>query len=220
MFVLCSTLLLAAGIASVQSKLANSNGVGLFKEVVKDVIEDVAPGWLGEKNEDEKEIADNLSEVIEEDCERVCPPSKEGDFGAHLIQCVQCIAEEFGSPLFPEFLEAVLVIRSPELLAREVDQKQELSDKQEESEGSLSSLENQILEEFGENSADLLEQLSDSFEDTGLALFTALLGPCKDYCDSVTVPNTDPVSCLKCINVSSLNESSQFIDRVLALFST
>lgn len=32
-----------------------------------------------------------------------------------MIQCIQCIAEEFGTSMLPEFLEAVLIIRSPEL---------------------------------------------------------------------------------------------------------
>ena len=38
--------------------------------------------------DDTKEIIDTLADVIEEDCQSVCPPAMGGDLGVHMIQCV------------------------------------------------------------------------------------------------------------------------------------
>ena len=192
-----------------------------FKEVAKDLFEGVVATAhrLGEEvvvDDNAKEIAENLVDIIEEDCESVCPPKEEGDSGAHVIQCIQCIVEEFGTPMLPEFLEAVLTIRSPELTEAEGTKSIKsgnLKDKL--SESSIEELE---LDEMIEDGTKLLTQMTDLFEDAGVALFTALLGPCKDVCSSVTVPNTDPVPCIKCTSEHMVDESLQFINSALALF--
>ena len=198
------------------------NERSFFKEVAKDLLKDIVGNPQGEDivSDNEKELADSLVDVIEEDCVSVCPPKKEGDVGAHVIQCIQCISEEFGTPMLPEFLEAVLTIRSPELT--ESGNEKEESNKESGGaidEQNLEYYQEPELDEMIEDGPELLKQVTDLFEDAGLALFTALLGPCKEYCSFVTVPNTDPVPCIKCMSNQGLDESVQIINGVLALLS-
>ena len=114
-----------------------------------------------------------------------------------MIQCVQCIAEEFGAVIFPEFLEAVLAIRSPELLEKEeqqhVEMKAEGSKSKEESE-TLDSLGlDEIMRDLESNSGRLIKEITDVFEEQGVSLFKALLGECRDDCASIVIPQSDPV---------------------------
>ena len=236
LFLLSVLLLGLSALLEVQTKATPKIKKAFFKEVAKDLLEEVVDP-CGEKptGSDTEEIADTLADIVEEDCESVCPPAEDGDFGAHMIQCIQCIAEEFGTPMFPEFLESVLAIRSPELTEEEtegekVSEKVEESEEEDESEGKEESEELGETEESNEGSEDvdlhelvgdgieLLQELTESFEESDIALFTSLLGSCKDDCSSVTEPKTDPLFCLHCMTDHIADESAQFISSALASF--
>ena len=268
LFLLSVLFLGLSALVEVQTKPMMKNKKAFFKEVAKDLLKEAVANPHGEEpiiGDDTKEIADALADIVEEDCESVCPPAEDGDFGAHMIQCIQCIAEEFGTPMFPEFLESVLSIRSPELIDKaeeeeaegeEVSEVEE-SDEKNKSEGENSSeeleeseedkseveeselkksedkseggdeseeiqesegSEDVDLNEFVGDGAELLKELTESFEESGVALFIALLGPCKDNCSSVTEPQTDPLHCLQCMTGHIADESAQFISSALAYF--
>ena len=265
LFLLSVVLLGLSALLVVQTKPTMKNKKAFFKKVAKDLLKEEVADPHGEEpiGIDTEEIADTLADTVEEDCESVCPPAEDGDFGAHTILCIQCIAEEFGTPMFPEFLESVLAIRSPELIeeAKEeeiegerVSEEVEESDEENEPEregksvepnrsevdepGEEESEELEETEETEENNEDkeseetdedldklvgdgieLLEKLTESFEESGIALFTALLGPCKDDCSSVTEPKTDPFPCLHCMTDHIADESAQFISSALASFN-
>ena len=193
-----------------------------FKGIAKDVLEGVTVDHKEPSVDDDmKKIADILADVIEEDCKSVCPPMEEGDHGAHMIQCVQCIAEEFGAVMFPEFLEAVLAIRSPELLEQqEVEMKAEGSESKEESETFNSLGLDEIMGDLESNSGRLIEELTDAFEEQGISLFKALLGECRDDCASIAVPQSDPAPCLRCMSAHVEKETTglNFVNTALAVF--
>ena len=68
------------------------------------------------------------------------------------------------------------------------------------------------LDILGLDEFQLLEQLSESFEEESVSIYTALLGQCRDDCASVIVPNHDPVPCLKCVSASSsIHDVSYFL---------
>ena len=164
LLLLCA--LLVTTTVKVQSKPAED--VQLFKEIAKEAFK----GGI---------VVDRLTEIAEEDCKEVCPPSKEGDAGAHLIRCVQCIAEELGIPVFPEFLESVLVLRSPELVEGDEleEEESESFNEEHESESSPKDESAEVTENLdilGLDEFQLLEQLSESFEEESVSIFTALLG--------------------------------------------
>lgn len=262
LFLLSVLLLGWSALLEVQTKPTTKNKKAFFKKVAKDLLKEEVVDPHGEKSTgiDTEEITVTLEDIVKEDCESVCPPAEDGDFGAHMIQCIQCIAEEFGTPMFPEFLESVLAIRGPELIeeaeeeeteGEKVSEEVEESDEENESEreGKLEELnrseeedepegekeseleeteENTDNEEYEETDLDLdelvgdgielLEELTESFEESGIALFTALLGPCKDDCSSVTEPKTDAFPCLRCMTGHIADESAQFISSALAFF--
>lgn len=196
--------------------LDGQSTIGDTKESkVSDSLEDTEESEVSDSSIDteESDISNSLADIIADDCESVCPPVGEGDYGAHVIQCTQCIAEEFGMPIFPEFLESVLAIRSPELLEGEG----EGEETEKEGPKYLEDLDLQ-LEWITEDCTQLLGQVTDTFEEQGVALFSALLGQCKEDCSSVTVPHSDPVHCLKCMAAYTEKENAEFIDNALALF--
>ena len=195
-----------------------------IKEFFKGVAINILQG-VPSDGDDGREIADTLADVIAEDCQSVCPPVVGGDFGAHMIQCVQCITEELGAVMFPEFLEAVLAIRSPELLQDEEQQHEEVekkADKWSESEDAPEVHDSLGLDEIvvESNSDHLIEEVVDAFETQGISLFKALLGECRDDCASVIVPHSDPVPCLGCMSAHAAKENAQlsFLSGALALF--
>lgn len=223
--------ILALSVAAVEVQPAKVKG--FFKGVATDILGGAAAtvpdrivSWV---SDDKKEIADSLADVIEEDCQSVCLPAVGGDIGAHVIQCVQCISEELGAVLFPEFLEAVLTIRSPELLQDEEQQHEELEKKEASSE-SKDGLEahdslglDEIMMESDSGDTHLIEELTDAFETQGVSLFKALLGECRDDCASVILPHSDPFPCLRCMSAHSTKEDAQlslnFVNRALTLFN-
>ena len=205
---------------------------------VKDFFKGVATNILGgdaaldrlvssDNSDDTRELAATLADVIEEDCQSVCPPELSGDLGTHAILCIQCIAEELGAVMFPEFLEAVLAIRSPELLKEEEQLYEEVRKKAEGSENEDSSKTydslglDEIVADLESNGGHLIEELTDAFETQGVSLFKALLGDCRDDCATVTVPHSDPVPCLRCMSAHAAKENAQlsFIPSALALFN-
>jgi hypothetical protein len=201
-----------------------------FKAVTTNILQGVATvdGIVPSDSDDTREIADTLADVIEEDCQSVCPPAVGGDLGARVIQCVQCIAEEFGTIMFPEFLEAVLAIRSPELLRdkeqqhKEVEKNLKVEDKGSESEDVPEIHASLGLDEMmaESNNDHFIEELTDAFETNGVSLFKALLGECRDDCASVIVPHSNPMPCLRCMSAYAAKENDQlsFVSGALALF--
>ena len=196
-----------------------------IKEFFKGVAINILQGESSD-SDDGREIADTLADVIAEDCQSVCPPAVGGDFGARMIQCIQCITEELGAVMFPEFLEAVLALRSPELLQDEEQQHEEVeknkADKGPESEDAPEIHDSLGLDEImvESNSEHLIEEVVDAFEIQGVSLFKALLGECRDDCASVIVPHSDPVPCLRCMSARAAKENAQlsFLSGALVLF--
>ncbi len=200
-----------------------------FKGAATSILQGVATvdGIASSDSDDTRELADTLADVLEEDCQSVCPPVMGGDLGARVIQCVQCIAEEFGTVMFPEFLEAVLAIRSPELLQDEEQQHEEV-EKKADIKGSENEDAPEIHDSLGldeimveSNNDHFIEELTDAFETKGVSLFKALLGDCRDDCASVTVPYSNPVPCLRCMSAYAAKENDQlsFVSGALALFN-
>ena len=257
------SVLFFSALAKVQTKPVEDNGRAFFKGVARNLLEGGAAD-SHDKESTKDDIADALVDIMEEDCESVCPPTEEEDSGANMIQCIQCIAEEFGTPVFPEFLESVLAIRSPEFILEpeeeleeeeseeselesdeseeSVDEKEvskveqseegkepEESEESEEEESTEVELDETVggeglgdsieLDEFVGDASELLEDLTRAFEDSGVALFSALLGPCKVGCSSVAEPQSDPLPCLKCMADHIVDESAQFISSALASLS-
>ena len=225
---LLSLLVLSA--AAVEEVVQPAEVKDFFKGVATDILQGAAAvdRIVSIDSDDTKEIADTLADVIEEDCQSVCPPVVGGDLGAHVIQCVQCIVEELGAVMFPEFLEAVLTIRSPELLKEQEKERHEEVEKK--AEESKSKELPEIYDSLGldevmveSNSGHLIEELTDTFENQAIALFKALLGECGHDCASVTVPHSDPVPCLRCMSAHAAKENAQlqlsFINSALALFN-
>ena len=203
-----------------------------FRHIVGDVLESAVfsdqipvPGTNVDVD-NSKEIANSLADVIEEDCNSVCPPGAVagGDVGAHVIRCLQCIAEEFGAVMFPEFLEAVLSIRSPGLIKEQEVRNNVVVGKEavrSDGNGVVKTVDNLDQDDimFGP-SASLAEDLTDAFETLGVSLFQALLGECKHDCGSVTVPHSNPVPCLGCMGSHAGKDSAQvFVNRALALLA-
>lgn len=229
--ILVTLFVLTASAAAVKVRPVEMND--FFKGVAKGILESVAVDHnkiTPSVGDDTIEIASTLADVIEEDCQSVCPPAVGGDLGVHVIQCIQCITEELGAVLFPEFLEAVLAIRSPELLKEQDEEEQHTydEDKEKKEEGLKSIEAPETLDSLGldeimaeSNSDHLIEELTDAFEMQGVSLFKALLGDCRDDCATVTVPQSDPVPCLRCMSSHAAKENAQllFVNSALAIFN-